>query len=608
RGFKLGTMHIAVEGCSHGELDTIYDAILRLQEIHNLKVDLLLCCGDFQAVRNEGDLKCMAVPLKFMNMCDFYKYHSGEKVAPILTIFIGGNHEASNYLQEHPYGGWVAPNIYYLGYASIVKYGGLRIGGMSGIYKGHDYLKGHFEKPPYSQDTIRSIYHVRNLDVFRLKQLSGNMDIFMSHDWPRGIYAHGNKEKLIRKKAFFREEIEKNTLGSRAAEDLLKKMQPNYWFSGHLHVKFPALVKHQDDNSSKPKTTKFLALDKCLPRREFLQIVQIPHDTSLPLEFSHDAEWLTILRLTNQLLSTQAKNVYMPGPGSEERYQFTPSESEIKETIELMNGDLTIPVGSFVRTAQTYNASKGKPKMNLVQMPKPVLNPTTIAFCDKLGIDDPLALLLGAKKKANSSPRSSRFNESELNITLDNSKISYVPDESPESDEDNDCDILVEMKHTREDSIRHDEAFEVSLSPIRRCDSNGLSSTSTSGSTDSLPAASSPRIFFGKRKGLSLSQPKSTPGGGGSSSSSSSSPLAASLPDSSSSLDECESRSEPRSESSPIRSPQHKRDLEEADSADSTEAHEAVPTPPSSAGSLHGENKKLFKRRNQSLYSSAEDE
>ena len=34
-----------------------------------------------------------------------------------MTIFVGGNHEASNYLQELPYGGWVAPNIYYLGYA-----------------------------------------------------------------------------------------------------------------------------------------------------------------------------------------------------------------------------------------------------------------------------------------------------------------------------------------------------------------------------------------------------------------------------------------------------------------------------------------------------------
>lgn len=45
----------------------------------------------------------------------FGRYYSGEKKAPVLTIFIGGNHEASNHLQELPYGGWVAPNIYYLG-------------------------------------------------------------------------------------------------------------------------------------------------------------------------------------------------------------------------------------------------------------------------------------------------------------------------------------------------------------------------------------------------------------------------------------------------------------------------------------------------------------
>lgn len=35
--------------------------------------------------------------------------------APIPTIFVGGNHEASSYLQEMPYGGWVAPNIWFMG-------------------------------------------------------------------------------------------------------------------------------------------------------------------------------------------------------------------------------------------------------------------------------------------------------------------------------------------------------------------------------------------------------------------------------------------------------------------------------------------------------------
>ena len=39
------------------------------------------------------------------------------------------------------YGGWVAPNIYYLGNAGVVQFGGLRIAGLSGIYKSNDYRK-----------------------------------------------------------------------------------------------------------------------------------------------------------------------------------------------------------------------------------------------------------------------------------------------------------------------------------------------------------------------------------------------------------------------------------------------------------------------------------
>ncbi|KAE8580395.1 hypothetical protein XENTR_v10024413 [Xenopus tropicalis] len=240
-------MKIAVEGCCHGELDKIYETIQFLEKKENTKVDLLLCCGDFQAVRNEGDMKCMAVPQKYRQMQTFYKYYSGEKLAPILTIFIGGNHEASNYLQELPYGGWVAPNIYYVGYAGVVKYRGVRIGGISGIFKSHDYRKGHFERPPYSKDTVRSAYHVRNIEVFRLKQLKEPMDIFMSHDWPRSIYHYGNKKQLLKKKDFFRQEVENNTLGSPAASELLLHIQPSYWFSAHLHVKFAAFMQHQHE-------------------------------------------------------------------------------------------------------------------------------------------------------------------------------------------------------------------------------------------------------------------------------------------------------------------------------------------------------------------------
>jgi len=66
-------MKIAVEGCAHGELDTIYESIQHIENKDGIKVDLLICCGDFQATRNEEDLRCMAVPQKYQKMCSFYK-------------------------------------------------------------------------------------------------------------------------------------------------------------------------------------------------------------------------------------------------------------------------------------------------------------------------------------------------------------------------------------------------------------------------------------------------------------------------------------------------------------------------------------------------------
>jgi hypothetical protein len=53
---------------------------------------------------------------------------------------VGGNHEAANHLWELYHGGWAAPRIWFLGYAGVVRFGGLRIGGLSGIYKEQHYM------------------------------------------------------------------------------------------------------------------------------------------------------------------------------------------------------------------------------------------------------------------------------------------------------------------------------------------------------------------------------------------------------------------------------------------------------------------------------------
>lgn len=70
---RVGLMKIAIEGCCHGHLDSIYSSIADIEAKNNYHVDLLLICGDFQAVRNERDLQCMAVPNKYKHLGGFYK-------------------------------------------------------------------------------------------------------------------------------------------------------------------------------------------------------------------------------------------------------------------------------------------------------------------------------------------------------------------------------------------------------------------------------------------------------------------------------------------------------------------------------------------------------
>ncbi|CEH14913.1 RNA lariat debranching enzyme [Ceraceosorus bombacis] len=239
-------MRVAVQGCSHGALDSIYASIRSLDAQAKKRTDLVLLCGDFQALRNVADLETIAVPDKYKQLGDFVHYYTGLKQAEYLTLVVGGNHEASAYMWELYHGGWLAPNIYYLGAAGSVQVGGLDISGISGIYKSHDYRAPRYERLPYDRSTVRSTYHTRQYDVMRLGLLYPRLspNIFLSHDWPNTIEQHGDTDWLKRKKPFFTDEINSSTLGNPPLMDLLQRLKPQYWFAAHLHVRFAALYKH----------------------------------------------------------------------------------------------------------------------------------------------------------------------------------------------------------------------------------------------------------------------------------------------------------------------------------------------------------------------------
>lgn len=408
------TLKVAVVGCAHGELEGLYGAIRETEQAAGIRIDVVICAGDFQAVRNEFDLQSLACPVKYRDMRSFWKYYAGHLVAPIPTIFIGGNHEASNHLQEIPLGGLVAPNIYFLGYAGVVNFRGLRIAGVSGTYVDHAYRRKRTERPPYVGSSVRSVYHMREEDVSRVLRLrrhedrdegcngkANGVDVMLSHDWPRGITDYGNVEQLLRAKPFLATEIAQGSFGNAPMTQVLHTLQPKYWFSAHMHVKFAAVVTHETgdearknaDNTSTPEKTqrnltKFLALDKILPRRDFLQVLDIPVDGGENAaeggisreeegELNYDLEWLTILR-------TEAEDSSRTSPVTDEEVETT------RKLLESRGISLIVRMKSdFERITDVYSLSNRRPRSPNREQPAFRLQSPNIRLFAALGVSAP---------------------------------------------------------------------------------------------------------------------------------------------------------------------------------------------------------------------------
>jgi lariat debranching enzyme len=440
-------------------------------------IDLLIIGGDFQAVRNSQDLNGMSVPVKYRTIGDFHEYYSGVRQAPYLTLFVGGNHEASNYLFELFYGGWVAPNIYYLGAANVLRLGPLRISGLSGIWKGYNYRKPHYERLPYNQDDVKSAYHVREIDVRKLLQIRTQVDIGLSHDWPQGVEWCGNWNALFKAKNLFEQDARTGKLGSIAAKKVMCRLRPRYWFSAHLHVKFSAIVDHETgqameqlvgngtaikqtlsppvvaansdeididlDDLDKPEKnesiantkpepaksksievteelraqlpdsfkaptareslpfpeaikntkTNFLALDKCLPGRKFLQLLEIEplnanadKSYSRPLKFEYDEEWLAITRTFANDLVVGDSNAQTPKDKGEVEYQqqIETETQWIRENV-VAGEKMSVPE-NFQLTAPIYDSAVG---ITTREQPIEYTNSQTKEFCSLLQIPNP---------------------------------------------------------------------------------------------------------------------------------------------------------------------------------------------------------------------------
>ena len=293
---KDNKINIAITGCIHGSLKKLYTDLLEYQSKNNINIDLVLCTGDFECMITEEDLNYLSCPLKYKHMGDFHKYYSGLLPTPFLTIFIGGNHEASNILNEFFYGGYITEKIYYLGRSGIINYKGIIIGGVSGIFNQKDYLKGHYEKEINSN--TKSIFHQREFELAKISNYSKKIDIFMTHDWPNDIINKNDINNICKIKTYWND-IE--NIGSIPNKFLLDFLKPKNWICGHMHFYYKNIITF--DNKEE---TKIYCLDKCLKNRKYFDIISLEaknNDDNIYI----DNEWISITQIFNEIMPKENK-------------------------------------------------------------------------------------------------------------------------------------------------------------------------------------------------------------------------------------------------------------------------------------------------------------
>lgn len=241
--FKLitpGEIKVTITGCSHGNWDRLYSTLKGT-------TDLIILAGDVETPRDEIDVLSADVPAKYTeSFKNFIPYFKGEKTAEIPTLFIGGNHEASSVLLELPFGGWVAPNVFFMGLSNILDINVssqtiFSILGISGVYHEKSYPYPIVKQLTnfYDRKGVCNI-KVSTIDNILSSSPLDNKLIAVSHDWPSGALLGMDqkwKQKLLKgQKADLWLKNDEGSLGCPYFKDIAKKLNPMFWFSAHHHT------------------------------------------------------------------------------------------------------------------------------------------------------------------------------------------------------------------------------------------------------------------------------------------------------------------------------------------------------------------------------------
>ncbi len=229
-------LHILALGDVHGHMHRA-NKLVRKFDVP----DLILQVGDFEAHRHAEDLRSMDAPSKYKSLGDYADFHAGHASFPAPLYFIGGNHEPYAWLEEHPEGFSLTPEIHYLGRAGCTHLHGLHIAYLSGIHVDDRFTSPRPTPHAFGSVSNKAWIAFNHLDLDNiLEQSRPPVDILIVHDWP--------SHTLLPEDAHLfpaRGRTRHGPPGNPHARLLIDLLEPRLVLCGHMHTRYHRQFIHE---------------------------------------------------------------------------------------------------------------------------------------------------------------------------------------------------------------------------------------------------------------------------------------------------------------------------------------------------------------------------
>jgi predicted phosphodiesterase len=219
-------MIICAAGDIHGAMGRLYDDVLAFEQSLGLRFDAVLHVGDFGIWPDPARVD--RATREHEGAGDFPAWHASARPVPRRTIFIKGNHEDFEWLEDRA-GTEVLPGLTYLANGKVMELRAdanaetIRIGGIGGCFGPSNYERPSTRLQGYARR------HFTRDEVERLCA-QGSLDILLVHDAPGGV-------EFIRRRGP-REQVYVSEAAGLA--EAVRRTQPSVCFFGHHHHRVDA--------------------------------------------------------------------------------------------------------------------------------------------------------------------------------------------------------------------------------------------------------------------------------------------------------------------------------------------------------------------------------